>query len=111
MTEGQADQLAALRGRFGAAIERSVVFAGQQVVYVAAAQAHAVLEWLQQDPSQRFDYLTDPTECPVTCPDPANPNAPQCARCVKIVDRYGPVSCLKSSTEAHDGRIRPLFEE
>ena len=62
------------------------------------------------DPN-RFDYLTDPTECPVTCPDPANPTAPQCARCVKIVDRYGPVSCLKSSTEAHDGRIRPLFEE
>lgn len=61
MTAGQADQLAALRARFGAAIERSVVSAGQQVVYVAAAQAHAILEWLQQDPAQRFDYLTDIT--------------------------------------------------
>jgi len=61
MTPGQADQLAALRARFGAAIERSVVFAGQHVVYVAAAQAHAILEWLQQDPGQQFNYLTDLT--------------------------------------------------
>lgn len=55
----------------------------------------------------RLDYLTDVTECPVTCVDNTTP---QCSRCVKIVDRYGPVSCLKSTTEAHDGRIRPVFE-
>ena len=28
----------------------------------------------------------------------------------KVVDRYGPISCLDQSIEPHDGRIRPVFE-
>jgi NADH-quinone oxidoreductase subunit C len=61
MSEAAAASIAALRERFGAAIERSTLFAGQYVVHVAAAQAHTVLAWMQQDPAQRFDYLTDIT--------------------------------------------------
>jgi len=61
MSEGAGATLAALRERFGAAIDRGVLFAGQQVVYIAAARAHDILAWLQSDPSQRFDYLADLT--------------------------------------------------
>ena len=56
-----AETVAALRARFADAVIRSLVVSGQAVVYVTAARAHAVLEWLQQDESQRFDYLTDIT--------------------------------------------------
>ncbi len=28
----------------------------------------------------------------------------------KVVDRYGPISCLDETIEPHDGRIRPVFE-
>jgi 2',3'-cyclic-nucleotide 2'-phosphodiesterase (5'-nucleotidase family) len=28
----------------------------------------------------------------------------------KVIDRYGPISCLDEAIEAHDGRIRPVFE-
>jgi NADH-quinone oxidoreductase subunit C len=52
---------AALRARFAEGIERSLTFAGQEIVYVRNAEAFAILEWLQQDPTQQFDYLTDIT--------------------------------------------------
>ncbi|MEO5825461.1 MAG: NADH-quinone oxidoreductase subunit C [Gemmatimonadales bacterium] len=53
--------MAPMRERFGAAIERVVTSCGQSSVFVAPHAAHAVLEWLRDDPDQRFDYLTDLT--------------------------------------------------
>ncbi|HEY4321236.1 MAG TPA: NADH-quinone oxidoreductase subunit C [Gemmatimonadales bacterium] len=53
--------VAALRARFPTAVIRSLVVSGQTVVYIHAAQSHAVLDWLQTGPLQRFDYLTDIT--------------------------------------------------
>lgn len=53
--------IAALRGRFGDAIGRSLVSCGDSIVYVARERAHEVLAWLKDDPSQAFDYLTDVT--------------------------------------------------
>jgi hypothetical protein len=29
---------------------------------------------------------------------------------VPIVEKYGSISCLTADIEAHDGRIRPVFE-
>lgn len=58
---GAAGTVAALRAKFSDAVLRSHVVCGQDVVYVANARAHAVLEWLQQDDAQKFDYLTDIT--------------------------------------------------
>jgi NADH-quinone oxidoreductase subunit C len=43
----------------------------QAVIYVTNDQAHAVLEWLQQDPGQQFNYLTD-----VTCVEYRDPELP-----------------------------------
>jgi len=56
-----ADTVGALRAKFPADVIRSHVVCGQTVVYVSNAKAHAVLEWLQEDPAQRFNYLTDIT--------------------------------------------------
>lgn len=56
-----AETVTALRVQFGADIIRSHVVCGQTVVFVTNDKAHAILEWLQQDPAQRFDYLTDIT--------------------------------------------------
>jgi NADH-quinone oxidoreductase subunit C len=53
--------LKALRARFGAAILRHQVSCGDTVVYVSAERVHEILAWLQGDPGQRFDYLTDVT--------------------------------------------------
>ena len=58
---GAAETVLALTAKFGDAVERSHVVCGQHVVYVTNAQAHAILAWLQTDPAQRFDYLTDIT--------------------------------------------------
>ena len=55
------DTVAALRAKFGADILRAHVVCGQTVVYVSNAKAHAILAWLQQDPDQLFNYLTDIT--------------------------------------------------
>ena len=51
----------ALRVRFGAAILRHQVSCGDTIVYVSGSRAHDVLAWLRDDPTQRFDYLTDVT--------------------------------------------------
>jgi NADH-quinone oxidoreductase subunit C len=59
--DAAASSVAALRTRFPDAITHSRRFAGQTAVYVKNTQAHAVLEWLQTDPAQCFDYLTDLT--------------------------------------------------
>lgn len=59
--DGAAATVDALRTAFGTGIERTVQSAGQQVVYLAADQAHEILAWLQSHPDHRFDYLTDIT--------------------------------------------------
>jgi len=53
--------VAALRTRFGEAIGRHEVSCGDTIVYVTANRIHDVLAWLQTDPAQQFDYLTDVT--------------------------------------------------
>ncbi len=52
---------AALRGQFGAAIERVLVSCGDTIVYVSRERIHEVLAWLRDTPGQEFDYLTDVT--------------------------------------------------
>lgn len=58
---GVSPSVAALRGRFGEAIGRHEVSCGDTIVYVGADRVHEVLAWLQADPGQGFDYLTDVT--------------------------------------------------
>ena len=58
---GGADSVAALKAKFPDGVVRSQTVSGQSVVFVTNARAHAALEWLQQDPSQQFNYLTDIT--------------------------------------------------
>jgi NADH-quinone oxidoreductase subunit C len=53
--------VAALRARFGPAIERHQISCGDTIVYVAGNRAHEVLAWLRDDPTQLFNYLTDIT--------------------------------------------------
>jgi NADH-quinone oxidoreductase subunit C len=69
-TDGAAT-VTALRARFPDGFVRAVVMSGQTVVHVTKASAHAILEWLQQDPAQRFDYLTD-----LTCVEYRDPERP-----------------------------------
>jgi NADH-quinone oxidoreductase subunit C len=56
-----ADTIGALRAKFPDGVIRSHVVCGQTVVFVQNAKAHAMLEWLQTDPGQQFNYLTDIT--------------------------------------------------
>jgi len=52
---------AALVARFGAAITRVEVIWGETIVYVAREALHAVVRWLHDEPSERYDYLVDVT--------------------------------------------------
>jgi NADH-quinone oxidoreductase subunit C len=56
-----ADTVGALRARFPNDVIRSHVVCGQDVVYVSNEKAHEILEWLQEDSAQLFNYLTDIT--------------------------------------------------
>ena len=57
--------VAALRARFGAAVQHHTVMSGDEhVVYVAAAQSAELLRWLKEDAGERYDLLKD-----VTCVD------------------------------------------
>lgn len=56
-----ADTVGALRARFPKDVIRSHVVCGQDVVYVSNDKAHEILRWLQEDPAQQFNYLTDIT--------------------------------------------------
>lgn len=58
---GPSPSVAALRERFGPAIERVTVSCGDTIVYVSRERAHEVLAWLRDTPGQQFDYLTDVT--------------------------------------------------
>ena len=50
-----------LQTKFAAAIKRIEVIWGETVVYVDPASAHEVIRWLHDDPSQRYDFLSDVT--------------------------------------------------
>jgi NADH-quinone oxidoreductase subunit C len=54
--------VAALTGRFGAAVRRHRVSAGDQtVVWIDPARSLEMLRWLRDDPSQRYDMMSDVT--------------------------------------------------
>jgi NADH-quinone oxidoreductase subunit C len=52
----------ALEGRFGSAILRHELVAGDEhIVYVVPERAHEILAWLRDDPDQAYTYLSDVT--------------------------------------------------
>ncbi len=51
----------ALRAKFGADVQRVDVVWGETTVVVAHANVHEIIQWLHDDPSQRYDYLSDVT--------------------------------------------------
>ncbi len=51
----------ALKQAFGAGVRRVDVVWGETTVYVDVARAHEVIQWLHDEPSQRYDYLSDVT--------------------------------------------------
>lgn len=68
---GARESAAAVRARFPDGVLRVEEIVGQVIVYIGRDAAHAILAWLQQDPAQRFDYLTDITA--VEYRDPERP--------------------------------------
>jgi NADH-quinone oxidoreductase subunit C len=50
-----------LKVKFGASIISATVGCGETTLIVANAAAHDVIKWLHDDPSQRYDYLSDVT--------------------------------------------------
>ncbi len=50
-----------LQQHFGGAIRRVDVIWGETTVIVDPASAHDVIQWLHNDPAQRYDYLSDVT--------------------------------------------------
>jgi NADH-quinone oxidoreductase subunit C len=50
-----------LRGRFGEAIHRVDVVWNETTVFVDRARVGEIVRWLHDDPSQRYDYLSDIT--------------------------------------------------
>jgi NADH-quinone oxidoreductase subunit C len=61
----------ALRARFGGAIERVDVVWGETTVIVETAQVNAIVRWLHDDSTQRYDYCADVTA--VEYRDPERP--------------------------------------
>jgi NADH-quinone oxidoreductase subunit C len=51
----------ALKQNLGAAVKRVDVVWGETTVYVDLARVHDAIKWLHDDPSQRYDYLSDVT--------------------------------------------------
>ena len=51
----------ALRAEFGDAVRRVDVVWGETTVYVDPARVRDLVQWLKDDPSQRYDYLVDVT--------------------------------------------------
>jgi NADH-quinone oxidoreductase subunit C len=52
----------ALRGRFGEAIGRHELVAGDEhIIYIDPARVLEILAWLRDDPDQRYDFLQDLT--------------------------------------------------
>ncbi|HEX4468130.1 MAG TPA: NADH-quinone oxidoreductase subunit C [Gemmatimonadaceae bacterium] len=52
---------AALQQRFAGAVQRVDVVWGETTVVVAGAQLLELVQWLHDDPGQRYDYLSDVT--------------------------------------------------
>jgi NADH-quinone oxidoreductase subunit C len=52
---------AALRSAFGEAVRRVDVVWGETTVVIAPERALDIVRWLHDDPSQRYDYLSDLT--------------------------------------------------
>ncbi|MBC7789679.1 MAG: NADH-quinone oxidoreductase subunit C [Anaerolineae bacterium] len=50
-----------LQNRFGSAIKRVDVIWGETIVYVDPAAVKEIIQWLHDDPAQRYDYLSDVT--------------------------------------------------
>jgi len=61
----------ALRARFGGGIVRVEVIWGETSVYVDRARLFDIVQWLHDDPTQRYDYLSDVTA--VEYRDPERP--------------------------------------
>ncbi len=51
----------ALQQKFASSIKRVEVIWGETVVYVDPSSVHEVIRWLKDDPSQRYDFLSDVT--------------------------------------------------
>jgi NADH-quinone oxidoreductase subunit C len=51
----------AIRERFASAVSRVDVVWGETTVIVDRARVHDVIQWLHDDPSQSYDYLSDVT--------------------------------------------------
>jgi 5'-nucleotidase len=51
-------------------------------------------------------YLKKQAACASTVPDETDPMTPQRS----VLARWGKISCLDEKIEAHDGRVRPVFE-
>jgi NADH-quinone oxidoreductase subunit C len=52
---------AALRAKFGDAVKRVDVVWGETTVYVDPARTKEIVQWLHDDVSQQYDYLSDVT--------------------------------------------------
>jgi len=63
--------VAALRARFGPAVERSLVSCGDTIVYLHRDHSHEALGWLRDAPGEEYTYLTD-----VTAVDYRDPERP-----------------------------------
>lgn len=61
----------ATRARFPSGVVRSQVVNGQTILVVTRAEAHGILAFLQRDPAQGFNYLTD-----ITCVEYRDPELP-----------------------------------
>jgi NADH-quinone oxidoreductase subunit C len=51
----------AVRAKFSGAVTQASVVWGETTIVVSNAQVHAIIQWLHDDPSQRYDYLSDVT--------------------------------------------------
>ena len=51
----------ALQDKFGTAVKRVDVVWGETTVYVDPASVHDAIQWLHDDASQRYDFLSDVT--------------------------------------------------
>ena len=50
-----------LQAKFREAVKRVEVIWGETTVYVDPTSVHEVIQWLHDDPSQRYDFLSDVT--------------------------------------------------
>ena len=50
-----------MQEKFGARVDRVEVIWGETVVYVASGSVKEIMQWLRDDPSQRYDFLSDLT--------------------------------------------------